>query len=241
MKTVLLTGGNSTIGAAVAHALADRPLQLALHYHSNRTKAEQVKAGLDGRGVTNELLRADLTDPVQARDMVTETIRHLGAIDVLINVVGPFVYKDILEVTPEQWRSDIDLNLNSCFNTTHYALDELRRRRGQIVNFAFSGVENIKAWPMSTAYCAAKTGVLALSKSLAVALAPHQVRVNTICPGLTEDDEIGAAERQEMASQIPAGRPVYPNEIGAAARWLIWDSPPAMTGAVLSVSGGWEY
>lgn len=94
---------------------------------------------------------------------------------------------------------------------------------------------------MSTAYCAAKTGVVALSKSLAVALAPNKVRVNVICPGLVDDDDIAMEERQQMASQIPYGRPVQAEEIGQTVDWLVWDSPETMTGALLSVSGGWEY
>ncbi|WP_031433361.1 SDR family NAD(P)-dependent oxidoreductase [Methylomarinum vadi] len=241
MKTILLTGSNSAIGAAVAKALVEQPVQLALHYFSNQAKADELKAWLDEQDIANKLFQADLTDHRQAESLVADTVREFGGIDVLINVVGPFVHKDILEVGPEQWLSDINLNLNSCFHTSHYALEELRRNRGQIINFAFSGVDNIKAWPMSTGYCAAKTGVVALSKSLAVALAPYQVRVNTICPGLTEDDEIGASERQAMASQIPAGRPVQPDEIGKTAAWLIFDSPEAMTGSLLTVSGGWEY
>lgn len=241
MKTILITGANSAVGIAIAEALAEKPVQLALHYYSNRDKAEHLKTLLDDKNIANILLQADLTRTEQAEKLIQDTLQQYGRLDTLINVVGPFVHKDILDVTPGEWLDDINLNLNTCFHTTHFALNALRENRGQIINFAFSGVENLKAWPMSTGYCAAKAGVVALSKSLAVALAPHKVRVNTVCPGLVEDDEIGAEERQHMAEQIPYRRPVQPGEIGSTVSWLVRDSPETMTGALLTVSGGWEY
>lgn len=241
MKTILITGSSSDIGIAVAKALAEQPCRLALHYYSNRPKAEALKAWLDEKQIPNRLFRYDLTQPHHAEALVAEALQQFASLDVLINVVGPFVYKNILEVTPDEWLNDINLNLHSCFHTSHYALGALRSAQGHIVNFAFSGVENIKAWPMSAGYCAAKTGVAALTKSLAVALAPYKVRVNAICPGLVEEGQISAEERQQMASQIPYGRPVQPGEIGKTVAWLVWNSPETMTGSLIAVSGGWEY
>lgn len=241
IKTLLITGATSCVGMAVAKALAEQPVQLALQYHANSAKADELKHWLDDRGIANHWYRCDLTQPEQAGQLIGEVLQRYGRIDALINVVGPYVYKDILEVTPLDWLDDINLNLNSCFHTSHYALAALQESRGQIINFAFSGVENNKAWPMSAGYCAAKTGVVTLSKSLAVALAPQGVRVNVICPGLVDDEEINAEERQQMASQIPWGRPVQAEEIGRTVNWLIRHSPESMTGSLLTVSGGWEY
>jgi NAD(P)-dependent dehydrogenase (short-subunit alcohol dehydrogenase family) len=241
MKTLLITGSTSAIGMAVCQALAERGAQLVLHYHGNRQKADTLAAWLDAKGCNYSFYQTDLTRPENAKALIDYALERFGRLDGLINVVGPYVYKNILEVTPEDWQADIDLNLNCCFYTCHYALDALRLSRGQIINFAFSGVENIKPWPMSAGYSAAKTGVAALTKSLAAALAPAKVRVNAICPGLTEDQDIGAEERQAMAAQIPYGRTVMPEEIGKTVAWLIYDSPEIITGSVLSVSGGWEY
>jgi NAD(P)-dependent dehydrogenase (short-subunit alcohol dehydrogenase family) len=241
MKTLLITGSTSAIGMAVCRALVERGAELVLHYHANREKADALAAWLDARGCIYSFYRADLTRPEQAKALVEHALERYGRLDGLINVVGPYVYKNILDVTPEDWLADLDLNLNSCFHTCHYARNALRLSRGQIVNFAFSGVDNIKPWPMSAGYSAAKTGVVALTKSLAAALAPDRVRVNAICPGLTEDQDIGAEERQAMAAQIPYGRPVMPEEIGKTVAWLIYDSPEILTGSLLSVSGGWEY
>lgn len=241
MKTILITGSNSAVGIGIVKTLAEQSVQLALQYYSNQEKALGLNAWLDGQGISNRLFQCDLTRPEQAEQLVADTVRLFGGIDVLINVVGPYVYKNILDVKPQDWLDDINLNLNTCFHASHYSLDALRKSAGQIINFAFSGVENNKAWPMSAGYCAAKMGVVALSKSLAVALAPHKVRVNVICPGLVDDEAIGSEERQHMASQIPYGRPVQVDEIGKTVNWLIWNSPETMTGSLLTISGGWEY
>lgn len=241
MKTILITGSNSDIGMAIVRSLADRNCRFVLQYYSNQEKTQSLTAWLDNKGNAYHVVQADLTVPGNAKALIGEAVAQFGRLDVLINVVGPFVYKSILEVTPDEWLADVDLNLNSCFHTSHYALEELRRSHGHIINFAFSGVENSKAWPMSAGYCAAKTGVIVLTKSLAVALAPARVRVNAICPGLVEEGHISQQERQHMASQIPFGRPVAPGEIGKTADWLVYESPETMTGSLLTVSGGWEY
>ncbi len=241
MKKLLITGSTSAIGGAVCSALAERGAELVVHYHTNRQKADQLTAFLDQKGCAHSLYRADLTRPENAKALVEHALDRCGRLDGVINVVGPFVHKNILAVTPAEWLADLDLNLNCCFHVCHYALDALRDSHGQIINFAFAGVENIKPWPMSTGYCAAKTGVAALTKSLAAALAPDKVRVNALCPGLTDDEDSNAEERQAMAAQIPYGRSVMPDEIGKTVAWLVYDSPEMMTGALLSVAGAWEY
>jgi len=241
MKTILITGSNSDIGIAVAKALIEHPVKLVLHYYSNQAKADSLKNWLDEKNISKKLFKADLTQPSSAEILIQETLKEFGNLDVLINVVGPFVYKNILEISPQEWQQDIHSNLSTCFNTSHYALEALQKSQGHIINFAFSGVENIRAWPMSTSYCAAKTGVIVLTKSLATALAPFKVRVNAICPGLVEEGQISAEERKIMADQIPYGRPIRPDEIGKTVEWLVFDSPEATTGSLITVSGGWEY
>lgn len=241
MKTVLITGANSEIGAAVALALAGVGRNLALHYFSNRQGAEVLDQRVRAAGAQSQLLRCDLTEPSQAKRMIDEVLARFSAIDVLINTVGPFVYKSLLEVTPDEWHTDIDLNLHTCFHTTYYALDALRRSRGQIINFAFSGVETGKGWPMSAGYGAAKCGVAALTKSLAIALAPEKVCVNAILPGLVAEGAITEPEFLEMAAQIPYGRPVRPEEVAKTVAWLVTESPETLTGAFISVSGAWAY
>lgn len=240
-KRILITGASSDIGRAVALELSSCSSAIGLHYHSNRGAVATLQERLAEQNCISHLLPYDLTRAKNARDMVDEVIDRFGRLDVLINVVGPFEYRDLNEVTVDSWEAVIALNLHTCFHVTHYTTPYLCKTQGHIVNFLFSGVENIKAWPMSTAYCAAKAGVAVLTKSLAVALAPKRVRVNAICPGLVEEGATTTSERQAMAEQIPLGRPVRLEEIAVTVKWLVNESPESMTGSFISVSGGWEY
>lgn len=239
--SILITGASSEIGRSIALELASSGSSLALHCHRNKSALADMQKSLAERGCLSHMMSYDLTRADHAKAMVEEVIGQFGRVDVLINVVGPFLYRDVTQMTPEEWQEIIALNLHTCFNVTHHAEPYLCDTRGHIVNFAFSGVENIKAWTMSAAYCAAKTGVAVLTKSLAAALAPKGVRVNAICPGLVEESSATEAERQSMAEQIPLGRPVRPQEIARTVRWLITDSPESMTGSFIAVSGAWEY
>ncbi len=240
-KSILITGASSEIGRSIALELASSGASLALHYHRNDGVIAELQRRLSARGCVSHSMGCDLTRSDQAKTMIEEAVGKLGRLDVVVNVVGPFFYREISQTPPEQWQEIIALNLHTCFNVAYFAEPHLCKSRGHIVNFAFSGVENIKAWPLSTAYCAAKTGVAVLTKSLAVALAHKGVRVNALCPGLVEESVATEAERKSMAEQIPLGRPVRPQEVAATVRWLVTDSPESMTGSLIAVSGAWDY
>lgn len=240
-QAILITGASSGIGNAIALELAGADVAFALHCHQNPGTVAELQKALAARSSASLLLRHDLTEPGQAKLMLDKAVAEWGRLDVVVNVVGPFAYRDLAEVTPEEWQQAIALNLHTCFNVTHYAMPHLCESRGHIVNFAFAGVENLKAWTMSTAYCAAKAGIAVLTKSFAAALAPQGVRVNALCPGLVEEGAATEAEREAMAEQIPLGRPVRPQEVAATVRWLVTDSPASVTGSLIAVSGAWEY
>ncbi len=240
-KSILITGASSEIGRDIALELSDCASSLALHYRQNRRAVEDLQRCLAERGCVSRAMSYDLTRADQAEAMIKEVTGEFGGLDVVVNAVGPFFYREINQTPPEVWQEIIALNLHTCFNVSYFAEPHLCASRGHLINFAFSGVENIKAWPRSTAYCAAKTGVAALTKSLAVELAPKGVRVNAVCPGLVEESAATEAERKRMAEQIPLGRPVRPQEVAATVKWLVADSPESLTGSLIAVSGGWEY
>ncbi len=240
-KTALITGASSSVGSAIAQGLASAGFNLGLHYYSQNEPVEKVAGEAEKYGVSVQRLRYDLTELEQVEALVDEFISSNGKLDVLVNTIGPFYSRDILDVTPCQWREAIDLNLNITFNVTYLAKNYICRSQGHIINFGFSGVENLKAWPTSTGYCAAKAGVIVLTKSLAVALAKFKVRVNAVCPGLVFEGLTSEPERIKMEQQIPFGRPAQPTEIASLVKWLVTESPDYLTGSVIPIAGAWEY
>lgn len=240
-KTALVTGASSDIGQAVARSLAAGGFNIAAHYYSNLASVRAVEGISKKCDVEVGLFGYDLTQLGQTQEMVDAVVKQFNTIDVLINTIGPFYYRDILDVTPDDWSNDITMNLHIAFNVTYFARKHICDSQGHIINFAFSGAENLKAWKMSAGYCAAKAGIVVFTKSLAASLAPSGVRVNAICPGLIGAGTITDLKLQEMARQIPFGRLGKPEEIADVIRWLVTESPSYLTGALIPVAGAWEY
>jgi len=234
-KVALITGASSDIGSRLTQALLKDGFSIAAH--SNRPS--EFLAGLAGANLAH--FQADLTDFAQAEKLVRSAQDKFGALDVLINVIGPFANEDILSVTPERWRNMVELNLNVAFTMTYYAKDLIVKLKGHIINFGYAGVESIRAWTDAAPYAAAKAGLAVLTKSLATALAPSGVRVNAICPGYLDLDHFTSEERKALVSKIPAGRLGKLDEVVAIAQWLIQDCPSYVTGALIPVGGAWEH
>ena len=241
MKTALVTGASSATGQAIVLALAEGGFNIAAHYCRHAEPVQAIQAQAASLGVAIDLFGFDLTDAVQAGEMVKAVASRFGGIDVLVNTVGPFYSQDILSVTPAAWAEAIAANLHTAFNVTYFAREYLCASKGHIVNFAFAGVENLSARSTSAAYCAAKAGIVILTKSLAAGLAPLGVRVNAVCPGLIDEGQVLSEERQAMAQGIPVGRLGSPAEVAHVVKWLVTESPAYVTGALVPVAGAWEY
>jgi 3-oxoacyl-[acyl-carrier protein] reductase len=239
-KTALITGASSDVGKAVALSLAACGFNIAAHYHSNLTAVRVIKNEVGKYGVQAMLYRHDLKQSRQAKEMVDAVMSQFSSIDVLVNTIGPFYLKDVLEFTPEEWSEIIDLNLNIAFNVTYFAREQICASKGHIINFAFSGAEHLRAWSMATAYGAAKAGIVILTKTLATSLASTGVRVNAICPGLIEESWQSKQNREQLACKVPVGRLGRPDEIAETVKWLVTDSPLYVTGALIAVAGAWE-
>jgi len=234
--TAVITGASSDVGLAITKLLIDNGFHVLGHYNSNANEL------LTLNHPSLFLQKADLTQFPEAENLINVALEKLGHIDVLINMVGPFSRsKDLLSVTPTEWRESIELNLNIAFTMCYYAKDHLIQAKGHILNFCFAGVENIRAWTTASSYAAAKAGLAVLTKSLAVSLAAHGVRVNAICPGYIDFGHFSPAQTEEILKKIPQDRMCHPEEIISAVSWLLLQSPKHMTGSFMTLSGGWEH
>ena len=177
-KVALVTGASSDIGLAVVKELIGSNYKVYAHVNSNRNALDRLRLESD-----LEIVQQELNQPAQARMLVEAVRQKETRLDALVNTVGPLKSKDLTELTPEEWQEQIHLNLNLVFYLFHFAKDFLIHSKGHIINFTFSGVDSLTARMNSTAYCAAKTGLVVLTKSMATSLAKHQVRVNALSPG----------------------------------------------------------
>lgn len=230
----LVTGSSGGIGRAIALKLASEGFDVAIHYMSSKEKAEKTAAEIRALGVKCVTLQANLTRPEEAEKLVLDAFRELGNLSVLVNNVGNYVFKPVLDNTLEDWHDMLDSNLNSTFYTCRAAIPLMRdQKHGRIINLGYAGAENVLARPGNTAYAIAKTGVIILSKSLARTEIKHGITVNVVSPGIMETSVT------KPLSEVPAGRDGKLEELVFAV-WNFVDGPEYITGQVIEVSGGWN-
>ncbi len=243
-KVALVTGAQQGIGAAIAVALAGEGADVALNWLDDRTAAETVAAEVRATGRRAHLIRADVARLSGVEAMVAEAVRQLGAPDVLVNNAGVYPRVPLLEMRESDWDLVLDINLKAgCFATIAVAraLIAAGRQGGSVINLSSSA---IRGAVRGVHYSASKGGVVSMTRALALELAPYNIRVNAIAPGLTDTAQPrygnSDSELAEMArTMIPlGGRLLTPQQIARTAVYLASDDSSATTGQVLHVNGG---
>lgn len=232
---ILIVGASSDLGKPIADALSENGHSLVLHYNRNAERLESLQSD------SVFLKRADLCNEEEAQGLFDFTMSSLGGLDVLINMIGPYIERDVLELSPSEWKMMVDLNLNVVFTMCSLSLPQIRENRGHILNFCYDGVDSIRSWKKATAYGAAKAGLAILTKSLANALAPHGARVNAICPGYIDSESFSEDKRKALVESLPQRRLAHPSEVVSLVRWVVEDSPSYINGALLPIGGAWEH
>jgi pteridine reductase len=233
-RVALVTGGGRRVGRALALALAGRGMHLGIHYNSSADGARGTMEAARKLGVTAELFQADLEDPQAARRLPAEVARRFRRLDVLVNSAGIMTPATVEETTPELWDQVMAVNLRAYFFTVQGALPWLREAKGKVVNLADVG--GLEAWPRYAAHCVSKAGVVMLTRTLALALAPI-VTVNAIAPGaVLPPDEWNDAARQHLAQTTPLKRLGTAEDVAGALLYLL--EADYVTGDTLVVDGG---
>jgi pteridine reductase len=236
-KTALVTGGARRVGAAIARRLHAAGANLVLHYRSAEADAAKLEAELNAvRAKSATKVKAELLAPIAPRALVSAALERFGALDLLVNNASSFFPVAVGAIEASHWEELIGSNLRAPLFICQEAAPHLARGQGAIVNIVDIHAERpLKGYPI---YSIAKAGLAALTRSLAVELAPA-VRVNGVAPGAIawpEDGQFADAERGRIVATTPLGRVGSPGDIAQAVHFLA--CAPFVTGQILAVDGG---
>jgi NAD(P)-dependent dehydrogenase (short-subunit alcohol dehydrogenase family) len=245
-RKVLITGGTSGIGLATAEQFVRQGAAVVITGRS-ADKGEAAVARLLRLGGEAVFVCTDVRDEAQVRNLVAETVSTLGGLDVLVNSAGVINRILLTDLDQPDWDVVLDTNLRGVYLVCKHALRPMiEQGRGVVVNVAsYLGV--FGARETSPAYNASKAGVIALTRSLALQVGPHGIRVNAVCPGfvvtplnerIIRDAPDPVAKEREMARPYPLGRLGRPADVAAAILFLASDEAAWITGASLLVDGG---
>jgi 3-oxoacyl-[acyl-carrier protein] reductase len=240
-KVAVITGASRGIGKATALLFAQAGCNVAVNYSNNEKAASEVASEAERFGVKAKPFRADVSQKKAVDRMIGRALEEFDKIDILVNNAGIWKYASIETMTEEQLHETMQLNLSGVFYAITAAVPGMRQRKsGNIINI--SSTAGQRGEPFHSHYAASKGAIISLTKSLAVELAPHNIRVNCVAPGWVDTDMSHASlvgnEREEILRKIPLGRAGTAQEIAAGVLFLASDLAAYINGEIINVNGG---
>ena len=243
-KVAIVTGGNGGLGLGMALGLAGAGANIVVSAR-NRDKTAHALSELEALGVEARGLEVDLGHESSIKDMVAETVKAFGRVDLLVNNAATSVRKQPEEVSADEWDRVQDVNLRAAFLAAKEVYHHMKRRGGgKIINIG--SMTSLFGSDWVAPYSASKGGLVQLTKSLAVAWAKDNIQVNAILPGWFKTEltsvipELDPARYEFISSRIPTGRWREPEELKGAAVFFASSASDYVTGAVLAVDGGYS-
>jgi len=241
-KVAIVTGAAKGMGRAEAIKLASAGAKVVLA-DIDLAGCEQVVAEikkLRGQGVA---VKCDMSKKSDIDALIATTVKTFSKLDILVNNAGIFPFKPFLEMQEQDFQKVIDINLKGYFFATQAAVKEMAKQKsGSIINIA--SIAAIKGFAGLSHYCASKGGVVAMSKALALELAPMGIRINSIAPGAidtpgTKTMDMDEKSKASLVAPVPMKRWGKAEEIASAVLFLASDESSYMTGSTIVVDGGW--
>ena len=244
-KVALISGGASGIGLGTAKLLGEMGARITI-FDIDEKKGKEAVSEIENLGTEAIFIRCDVASASDCKEGVEETVRRFGKIDILVNNAGIIIRKDVVDLSEEEWDRAIDITLKGVYLLSHYVIPHMvRNGGGSIINIG-SGW-SLKGGPKAASYCAAKGGVLNLTRAMAIDHGQDNIRVNCVCPGDVDTPLLRGECAQlgedldkfmKEAGERPINRVGTPEDIAKAVLFLASDMSSWITGSFLVVDGG---
>ena len=243
-KVAIVTGAASGIGLATAKRLAEMGAMTAL-IDINEPGGEEAAKEIEDSGGNAKFYTCDVTSSADCKEVTESIYTEFGSIDILVNCAGVVIRKDVVALSEKEWDFVLGVDLKAVYLLSHHIIPYMRKSSGSIINIG-SGW-GLKGGPKAAAYCAAKGGVVTLTRAMAIDHGKDNVRVNCICPGdvdtpLLRGEAAQLGEELDTFMKEAADRPInrvgVPEDVANAVLYLASELSSWVTGAVLVVDGG---
>ncbi len=244
-QVAIITGARRGMGRTHALALSKAGAKIVVSDISEED-CEKVVEEIEKNGGEAMAVKCNVTKKREVDELIKKTVEKFGKVDILVNNAGICQFKPFLELTEEEWNKTIDINLKGYFLCAQAVAKEMaKQKRGVIVNITSvaMGQQGV-GFPNLAHYCASKGGIGGITEALAVELAPFNIRVNAIAPGMIDTPMIESTKQdpktmEAMLSRIPMHRAGKPEEVSNLVLFLASDASSYMTGSTVVIDGGW--
>jgi len=239
-KTAIVTGASRGIGREIAIMLGKEGARVAVNYSGSKEKAEEVVEMIKQSGGDAFAIQTNVSDAEQVKQMIDETLKTFGSIDMLVNNAGITRDNLLMRMKEDEWDDVININLKGVFLCTKAVTRQMMKQRaGKIVNLA--SIVGVIGNPGQANYVAAKAGVIGLTKTTARELATRNITVNAVAPGFITTDMTDALPqdvKEQMLGSIPLGKLGSAQDVAGAVAFLLSDDANYITGQTIHVDGG---
>jgi len=241
-KVAIVTGSSRGIGKGIAIELAKAGACVVINYKTNDEAAEKTLKEIRDIGAYAIKIKGDVSDYEFSKELIKNTVEKLGKIDILVNNAGISKVGLFMDASPEEWEQIIDVNLKGTINCSHSVVKEMVKQKSGIIINISSMWGNVGA-SCEVIYSASKGAINSLTKALAKELAPSNIRVNAIAPGVIDTEMnswLSGEERKALIDEIPMMKIGEVKDVGMLVTFLASENSKYITGQVITIDGGMQ-
>ncbi|ASS92151.1 MAG: SDR family NAD(P)-dependent oxidoreductase [Bacillaceae bacterium] len=243
MRHAIVTAGSRGLGRKVTELFLEKGYSVTVSYHNNQTGVEQLQEKYASMRDRLLFIRCDVTKKEDLIRLIDQTYQCFGRIDCLVNNAGPYIFerKKLADYSDQEWYEMIEGNLSSVFHLVKRTIPIMRKQKyGRIITYGFQGAGDASGWLHRSAFSAAKTGLVSLTKTIAIEEAENGITANMVCPGnITAEMKEATIEeaRKHIDVNTPIGRSGTGEDIARIITFLCDEQSDFITGAIIEATG----